>query len=779
MKLKKIATSVVASILLVGFAGCGGGGGGSNPSSSVETLSLSGVAVDELILNGVVTVTTPDGKELATGRTDKKNGSYTLDVKGYKGVVVTEVTCDTNSSLLIQPGVPPVQCPTDLQLHAVANAQGKKAEINISPLTEVAYHIAKKLAEEKGGFNPVTVKYANAIIAATFGFNPVDSNPVEDDTYAKVVESFRKLATEQNEAIGDLAVKLADEMNDGKIGDDNLEKEFAKAIKDNNATIPLVYFVENNKTMSVNNPEVLEPIAEVRAFVDEIRTEGNVLKDFGDKESKNISAALEKIAVNIDSAANDIAQMCDAALRANDNNATSYDFDVTYNGHILPTTLKKVGENKWQYQMKLQNGTKTYNGTIAFPSIPDNPNFWHQFTNLTAAFEGELPYKDDEEPTTAQPGVQRVSIEKVQLSRKTVNGRSIAPLQILNAKIQDAKGDFVKLSKLLGSAVYYQTENNETALDVVKVDKVDLDAKAGNYTLNGTLSIPKYTQNKNLQKTGGFITAYKTNLGISFNCPDNENISFDSVSVSLGDNTYKPIETQSGTNWVFFGYEVPGKWKDSDINRLVGEVSCSGNSMPQPNLNYIEINDNEVIGNEGWIPKTVAFDGTVGNNSAQKTSALDGHIDVTIKNAEQLNITDLAKIEDEQFDNVQLKVNFLANLTMPDRPKALLNLKYETLASDLKNYHSISGSYNNEDFLLTLKGSEDKNEKNGQLIFSNGSDIKAVFIFQNGKLIAGNQKAQTGSQITVDGKLTATFETRENDDVIVVHYLDGYIESIF
>ena len=69
---KIVSTSLVAGAL-VAINGCGGGG--SSGDTNVAPAVLKGVAVDDLILNGVVTATDTGGATLASGRTSTTDGT--------------------------------------------------------------------------------------------------------------------------------------------------------------------------------------------------------------------------------------------------------------------------------------------------------------------------------------------------------------------------------------------------------------------------------------------------------------------------------------------------------------------------------------------------------------------------------------------------------------------------------------------------------------------------------------------------------------------------------
>ena len=103
---------------------------------------ISGVAVDDLILNGAVEAKDPSGNLLDSGRTSDTDGRYTINVN-YTGVVLLNVTCDENSTMYNPDTKIETTCGSDVSLNSLgAVTAGNDLEINISPLTEIVYQRA-------------------------------------------------------------------------------------------------------------------------------------------------------------------------------------------------------------------------------------------------------------------------------------------------------------------------------------------------------------------------------------------------------------------------------------------------------------------------------------------------------------------------------------------------------------------------------------------------------------------------------------------------------------
>ncbi|WP_025321338.1 carboxypeptidase regulatory-like domain-containing protein [Deferrisoma camini] len=88
--------AVAAAVGLTGIVSCGGGGGGGGAGES-QTVSfeVSGQAFDGPLAGATVVVRKPDGTELATATTGQ-DGTYSIEVKGYEGPFLVEVSGGTD-----------------------------------------------------------------------------------------------------------------------------------------------------------------------------------------------------------------------------------------------------------------------------------------------------------------------------------------------------------------------------------------------------------------------------------------------------------------------------------------------------------------------------------------------------------------------------------------------------------------------------------------------------------------------------------------------------------
>ncbi|WP_296824512.1 hypothetical protein, partial [Sulfurovum sp.] len=152
---KKIVLSSIATVALLSLVGCGGGG--PVEDAAPKSAKINGTAVDDLILNGIVTAKTPSGTVLAEGRTSTTDGSYALNV-AHTGIVLVNVTCEDGNSTMLNPTTNTRQaCGSDVTLNSLADVQaGVDQTVHISPLTQIVY----QRAEAQAGDNIASVTAA-------------------------------------------------------------------------------------------------------------------------------------------------------------------------------------------------------------------------------------------------------------------------------------------------------------------------------------------------------------------------------------------------------------------------------------------------------------------------------------------------------------------------------------------------------------------------------------------------------------------------------------------
>lgn len=178
--------SVVAACALAAAVGCGGSSSSSSSPAADQTVAISGSAVKGIIKNGVVKIYgvsdgTRRSEALISGRT-AVDGSYSLEVTGYEGPVVVEISALTSGedgypSLMVcdlPDGCGSVAFGDDytlqegFSLDAVipSVSDGEEVSANVTALTDMAAAYA-----EVGGISADSANDANAQIANLFSLS--------------------------------------------------------------------------------------------------------------------------------------------------------------------------------------------------------------------------------------------------------------------------------------------------------------------------------------------------------------------------------------------------------------------------------------------------------------------------------------------------------------------------------------------------------------------------------------------------------------------------------
>lgn len=235
--IKNILLSAVAFLALTG---CGDSHG---PAGT----QLQGVAIDDLIVNGVVTAYDANDRShiLANGRTGADDGFYTLSVS-HDGVVIVEVTCDAESRLLNPENGEKRVC-RDVTLHTAAEVKpgSDPVVVNATPLSEAT--VARMLAL---GVSPENLEKAKEEVKTLFGVDPLADDP-RKGSYAKVLDAFGDVAAQSGKSVMEVTAEVAEDLKDGDAGDLPVMTRLAQAMKEQNLTNNLA---ENNGTFS---PEAL------------------------------------------------------------------------------------------------------------------------------------------------------------------------------------------------------------------------------------------------------------------------------------------------------------------------------------------------------------------------------------------------------------------------------------------------------------------------------------------------------------------------------------------
>ena len=769
----KIVLSSIATVALLSLVGCGGGS--STPSSvnpASKSVKISGIADDDLILNGIVTAKTPAGTVLAEGRTSNTDGSYALNVE-HTGIVVVNVTCEDGNSTMLNPATNATQaCGSEVTLNSLADVKaGVDQTVHISPLTEIVYQRAETQAG--GNISSVTAEEfadARAEVGTLFGVDPIADSPI-NGTSAVIIGAIHTLADQDSTrsviaVTNDLAEQLADGSADGSADVDvhALTEVMADANLTNNLT-------DNNGTYTP--PANIAPLDDKKAvqkFIQDLRTQGTTMESYAKNEAQNMGTSLDGVALDVNTVSDYIVGVIDLVSNARDTNRTSLgrDIDVHFDGDFsrMNVTVTKVSATEWKYNASVPD--HAYTGTITIPEI--TPGIEYTFGTLNATFNGTLPYAAnifDQNNTI-------IETQNVSLDITLVKSGDIVDVTFSDFTIENA-GNKISIDSIKAEASYSQPTNPDDSpvFNYVKLNEIKLSAIAGDYSVAGTLSVPEYAVNSTLAARGG-VEEVPTTSAYGFVYCSTSDLNNVNATLNIAGTEYVYEQQYYGsTNQVnLYIEDIPGKYTQAEIESATNiSATCSDDSTPHINSVSAWNETYERIGNSGYIPKKLSFEGSLKNTKTN--GELSGKVNIELVNAATINLVKNNNIQDD----IQLKVNVNGTLLMPQRPKTLVNIAYETKADDAHK-HSITASYTHDSTLLSVNGSLDKMGKNGQLTFTNESGAKANFILSNDKLVNGDASKGTGSLVTKDGKTIATIETR-NDNIVIIKYLDGTFETIF
>ena len=764
MKNRLLSLSAISAILILNACG------GSNTDPVVEpkpnTTTLSGTAVDELILNGKVLVSKPDGTKLAEGRTDSANGTYTLKIEVYTGPVIVNVTCDSDSKLQLSTGN--AECPSNLNLNSVTNIEANSVPlvVNISPLTQIVYKKAMEV-----GINKDSIKDALNKVGLTFGVNPLSDNPTAD-TYAKVIKSFHTVA-ENNSSMDlfDVIDAFIADFSDGNISN---SKALIDAMKNTNITNNLTNS-DSSYVVPDNAPDI-DNVTKVKDMIKSLRTQATTIEDFANPESENIGTALDNVTLDLQSASDYVVAIIEIAGKARDNGQSSstepieVNIDGKYFSNSLLATVTQSSTNpdEWSYTTSFVDNT--YTGKITMPEITDGIE--KDFTTLSAKLDGTLPYVKDIYSNTPNIGTQTVKLNDLTLT-KTTDGTYmvLSGLSIEN-------GTKVSVDEIKGSIGYTPNDGSEPTFNYVKIDSIKLSASTGVYAINGMITPTDYKINNSIKDRGGFGDEVNTDTRITISC---EGLNVWESSLTLDGKIYSynyyNYDYYNNMGNKVFGYSIRGNFSEEAIKTgFTSNATCNNGATPNIKV-YNRLETEEVFGNSGYIPSKISFVGSLKNTATG--GEINGTINAELRNSESINLKSFDHRDGEKdvIKDIDAKIVINGTLVMPDRPKTLLNLSYETDMTNKK--HTIAGSYSYENTLMTMSGNSDMDLNVTNMTFTNGSDITATFkMSDKDGFISGNLANNSGSLISVDGSVVASIEDRGND-MLVVKYLDGYFESIF
>ena len=761
---KKISLSGLVISAILAMNGCGGGGG-STGVDPVSSSSISGVAVDDLILNGVLNAKDPSGNLLAKGRTSNTDGKYTINVN-YTGVVLVNVTCDENSTMYNPATDTNTTCGTDVSLNSLGSVNaGTDLELNISPLTEIVYQRAAALSGgDISDVDTSDVEDARTEIGLMFSVDPLADDPTAD-TYADIIGTIHTVAdANPDTSVMDITNLLAAELDDGEADGttDATLSALVQVMVDENITNNLVD--TNGTYLPPENPASLSDIDEAKALFTELRTQAMSVVDYAnsgtpgflDTEALSMEEALNGVVLNIDFMGVFLNDLANAISYMRSNNLTT-----------LNDAITETSPGNWEYSIKDENGTEKWSGTVSIPAVLlGNEADAQLYTSgtLTMTVDGTLPL--DYMPVVQDGIVDSQSINGTLTVVKKTGGADIT----LSGEVA-SNGTTIQLTEANAELAYTESTadefgNTEPVFNYFKLHNITMQGIVGGYTIDGSITVNSYAQNEGLAPKGGIEVIADTYFSGQAMCSDG----FTSSSYA---NALVQITLDGITHDV---YTYSNGWYDGMISGAY-DINDFENALYAPDaLNYVTLDNTvcplgstastfvqwaftdtyENITNSGWLPNDITFAGAISKTGA----SIEGTLNAIWLNAATIDLENCLEIP---FVNVTLN----GKLQMPERPEMLLSLSFE----NSETHNTLGASYTYDTTVINMSALFDTNMNNGDVVITTHTGLKADI-----KIIDDGISTAAMGSITKDGGLVGTLE--ERFDVPVVAYTDGSFESL-
>jgi sugar lactone lactonase YvrE len=200
MKSNPVAALFLGAACLV-INACGGGNGGGTPTPPSPppppSATVTGSAAKGLLLNAIVSFYSVTGgaagsTAVASVRTDSSTGAFTSPVSSA-GPVLVVVTVDSTTKMLDEVSGAAITAPAGLVLHTVVDGLTNLQPIAVTPLTELAYDIAKAAS---GGLTAANIDAANTAVGETFlaGASVLYTLPIDLKNYKSATVAQQELA---------------------------------------------------------------------------------------------------------------------------------------------------------------------------------------------------------------------------------------------------------------------------------------------------------------------------------------------------------------------------------------------------------------------------------------------------------------------------------------------------------------------------------------------------------------------------------------------------------
>ncbi len=527
MKIATVAMGVGLSTFLM--TGCGG----TDPQNDPHAATLSGVAVDDLILDGKVSATKPDGSALAEGRTSKTDGSYQLKVS-YEGAVVVSVTCDGDSQMLDPETNTTTECTGVDGLKSIATAAKDTAvTVNITPLTHIAYERAKALGE----INASTIKTANAQIKSYFGIDPLAGDPTKGD-YAKIAKAFGKAAHDNNVTFMEIVKGVAEDLKDGSADGSNATKRLVAAMRDKGITGVLVATGGTYTPPPATGDNGKSDLENAKALVNHLLAAYSVK---GDPKGKVVDFAIneaKKIPSDFNSD-NDLKALSSHHLRNMIEYTGKMYAEMLINGDseaekevyagqrsnapgevenlYRTVTISKKGDTAHYTISGVDTKDTKFSGDITLSvtgdiEIKDDMSNFFKDGKVTLALDGTLPVNSDDSSTA----VITIKNLKVVLDASTEDNDHMLVLAELSGKVSTG-ADELNIGKITGRIAYHKDKNDNPAPDYIKLEQAKGTAKAAGLDFALNAKTGDYQQVKALKgkelPSGTYFSGLPANSG--------------------------------------------------------------------------------------------------------------------------------------------------------------------------------------------------------------------------------------------------------------------------
>lgn len=508
---------ILLSAMVILFSACGGGGG-STVVAPVES-TVEGIAIDELIVNGIITAyKSPNSTKLNSMRTDD-NGSYNMVVRDYLGVVVVEVTCDKDSKLKSDDGTLK-SCPLDTRLRTMTLTSGRATSLiaHISPLTEIAYQRAKVLSGGSGDISISAFEQARTEVGETFGVDPINDSPA-DGIYDTIIDSIHDVANDSNKSFQEVVDEFAQDSSDGSVGS-IVSQDVADAISNNNVSNNLtegngeytpVSSVDTGDTTSSNNGDTtnypqlsnMESIAKAKEMFTNLRTKTLSIVDYEsvnkdgtlDVEIRGFSEALNKSNIYGETASlykNYILNVVFDALKLGKSEMS----DIIGDGAGFSIKVIKQSATIWSYTFGKND---IYSGTVVVPT--DNPDIYidaNNYSKLDFEFDGTLPkYRvvhinkyDDILDNGVQKLTGKIVVDKLNDSEVRVT--------LTNGMIS-SDNEEIKISKMVTASSSLANGSYDKLTELV------FNGIVGDYSFDGRIDVAGYMYNSKVVENSGYL----------------------------------------------------------------------------------------------------------------------------------------------------------------------------------------------------------------------------------------------------------------------------------